>query len=142
MAAGSQLIINKDGISFITPREFKVHAGQHIFQEGEQVKAKIPILPPYTDRQLLSNKWDVYDLFYPADFSKIKYKLINNNNFTYMTGTLDAHGRTNRITRDQAEDYDLLIGPDLDWSVCIEDDRQYQAIEHQCKTGLENHQGS
>jgi len=34
VAGGSQIIINKDGITIITPREFKVHAGQHIFKSG------------------------------------------------------------------------------------------------------------
>jgi len=43
MAGGSQLIISKDGITFITPREFKVHAGQHRFKSGEKVS--MPISP-------------------------------------------------------------------------------------------------
>lgn len=132
MAAGSQLIINKDGISITTPYPFSVHAGQHIFETGEQVKAQIPILPTYANTQLLSNKWDFYDLFYQTDFAKIKYKLINNHNNSYMTGTLDTHGRTHRITRGQVEDYDLLIGPDLDWNACIDDEGTEYFFEHQC----------
>lgn len=43
MAADSQLIIGKDGITFITPREFKVHAGQHQFKTGERIS--MPIFP-------------------------------------------------------------------------------------------------
>ena len=31
MAGGSQIVINSNGITITTPREFKVHAGQHIF---------------------------------------------------------------------------------------------------------------
>ena len=45
MAGGSQTIINKDGITIITPREFKVHAGQHIFKSGEKVALPAMALP-------------------------------------------------------------------------------------------------
>ena len=36
MAGGSQIIISSDGITIKTPREFKVFAGQHIFQSGNK----------------------------------------------------------------------------------------------------------
>lgn len=140
MAAGSQLIIDKDGIRLTTPQRFKVHAGQHIFQQGENVKAEVPLLPIALDRALWSNKWDLYDLFYPADFSKIKYKLINKNNNTYITGTLDQHGRTARINHDQSQEYALLIGPDLDWSVSIDDGQTAQIFEHSCSDHLQHEQ--
>jgi len=45
MAGGSQIIISSDGITIITPREFKVHAGQHIFKSGQKVETKLPFLP-------------------------------------------------------------------------------------------------
>lgn len=140
MAAGSQLIIDKDGIHLTTPQQFKVHAGQHIFQQGENIKAKVPILPIASDIALWSNKWDVYELFYPADFSTIKYKLINKNNNTYSTGTLDQHGRTARINHDQSQEYALLIGPDRDWSVSIDDGQTAQIFEHQCTAHFHHEQ--
>ena len=31
MAGGSQIIINKNGITFITPAKFEAKAGQHLF---------------------------------------------------------------------------------------------------------------
>ena len=34
MAGGSQIIINKDGITILTPRKFEAKAGQHIFKGG------------------------------------------------------------------------------------------------------------
>lgn len=47
MAGGSQIIISSDGITIITPRVFKVHAGQHIFKGGEKVEVKLPKFNPY-----------------------------------------------------------------------------------------------
>ncbi|WP_111886108.1 hypothetical protein [Acinetobacter sp. CFCC 11171] len=37
MAGGSQIIINQDGITIITPAKFEAKAGQHLFQSGAQV---------------------------------------------------------------------------------------------------------
>lgn len=37
MAGGSQIIISKDGITFITPRVFQAKAGQHRFESGATV---------------------------------------------------------------------------------------------------------
>ncbi|MFW2013148.1 hypothetical protein [Acinetobacter bereziniae] len=45
MAGGSQIIISSDGIIIKTPREFKVFAGQHKFENGAKVNFSLPILP-------------------------------------------------------------------------------------------------
>lgn len=37
MAGGSQIIINKDGITLITPGKFEPKAGQHLFKGGEKL---------------------------------------------------------------------------------------------------------
>jgi len=42
MAGGSQIIINKNGITIITPAKFEVKAGQHIFKSGAKVETKLP----------------------------------------------------------------------------------------------------
>lgn len=52
MAGSSQIIINSNGITIITPREFKVHAGQHIFKSGEMVDTKMLFLPEGTTHNL------------------------------------------------------------------------------------------
>ena len=46
MAGGSQLIINKNGITFITPSKFEVKAGPHLFKSGEKVNITFPELKP------------------------------------------------------------------------------------------------
>lgn len=60
MAGGSQIIINKDGITITTPRKFEAKAGQHIFKAGENIPPKLPILPdaenPYILQYLVKNK--------------------------------------------------------------------------------------
>lgn len=45
MAGGSQIIISSDGITIKTPREFKVFAGQHKFESGQNVVMEQKILP-------------------------------------------------------------------------------------------------
>lgn len=46
MAGGSQIIINKNGITFITPSMFEVKAGQHTFKSGAKVSIDLPNLSP------------------------------------------------------------------------------------------------
>lgn len=61
MAGGSQIIISSDGITIKTPREFKVFAGQHIFQSGQQVpisKASLPMMKTPFSNQVNYN-WNV-----------------------------------------------------------------------------------
>ncbi|ENV03903.1 MULTISPECIES: hypothetical protein [Acinetobacter] len=45
MAGGSQIIINKSGITVITPSKFEVKAGQHRFKPGAQVQMPQIALP-------------------------------------------------------------------------------------------------
>lgn len=84
MAGGSQIIINKDGITIITPREFKVHAGQHIFKSGQKVETKLPFLPE-------GNSYNLRYLF--TDDEGIPYKNIAYT-ATYPNGT-EIKGTTN-----------------------------------------------
>ena len=52
MAGGSQVIINKAGITFITPAKFEAKAGQHLFKNGEKIDSKLPFLPEGTNYNL------------------------------------------------------------------------------------------
>lgn len=62
MAGGSQIIINKNGITLITPAKFEVKAGQHLFKGGAEIKNVVPNLPvlgetnQYNLRYLLKDK--------------------------------------------------------------------------------------
>ncbi|RYL13363.1 hypothetical protein [Acinetobacter baumannii] len=60
MAGGSQIIINKDGITIITPAKFEAKAGQHLFKSGAQADFSVPSLPdlenPYILQYIVKNK--------------------------------------------------------------------------------------
>ena len=45
MAGGSQIIINKNGITFITPAKFEAKAGQHLFKIEAKSNLNLPLLP-------------------------------------------------------------------------------------------------
>lgn len=134
-ACGSQLKINAEGIFTTTGGKFESKAGQHSFVGGAKVKTEIPTLPVIQDVKTFTNKWDFYDLFYEANFSEVKYKLINNKNNTYVSGTLDQHGRTQRMNTSINEDYDILIGTADDWSVSLDDGSEDENFEYNCSCG-------
>lgn len=131
MASGSRILINDQGISITTGGKAVFQAGQHKFEGGQRVKAEIPPLPLVNEIKAFTNKWDFYNLFYELNFSDVKYKLINSKNHTFISGTLDEHGRTQRITTNENETYDILIGEDEEWNVFL-DDEYFEEIEHYC----------
>lgn len=45
MAGGSQIIINQDGITIITPAKFEAKAGQHLFKSGEKIALPAKAFP-------------------------------------------------------------------------------------------------
>lgn len=140
-AGGSTIKINGSGIFPITSGKFEVKAGQHKFESGQQVKVEAPALPFLDGIKTFTNKWDFYDLFYECDFSEVKYKLINNKNNSYISGTLDFHGRTQRINSSNNEDYDILIGTEGDWTVSLDDGVEFENFEYNCSCGsYENHE--
>ncbi|ATZ65631.1 MULTISPECIES: hypothetical protein [Acinetobacter] len=74
MAGGSQIIINKNGITIITPAKFEVKAGQHLFKDGAKVETKLPFLPKgtaynlrylFTDDNGIPYKNKPYTVIYP-----------------------------------------------------------------------------
>ena len=135
MAGGSLILINDQGITISTGGKILYQAGQHKFEGGQQVKAEIPPLPIVNDIKTFTNKWDFYDLFYQSDFSDVKYKLINNKNHTYVSGGLDEHGRTQRMTTSNNENHDLLIGTDDDWTVSMDDESDDDDFQYDCSCG-------
>jgi type VI secretion system secreted protein VgrG len=135
MAGGSRILINDQGITISTGGKILYQAGQHKFEGGQQVKAEIPPLPIVNDIKTFTNKWDFYDLFYQSDFSDVKYKLINNKNHTYVSGGLDEHGRTQRMTTSNNENHDLLIGTDDDWTVSMDDESDDDDFQYDCSCG-------
>lgn len=137
MAGGSRILINDQGITISTGGQVLFQAGQHKFESGQRVKAEIPHLPVANEIKTFTNKWDFYDLFYEANFSNVKYKLINNKNNTFISGMLDEHGRTQRMNTSNNEDHDILIGTDEEWTVSM-DDGSDDDFEYDCSCGSED----
>lgn len=124
MAGGSQIIINKNGITFITPGKFEAKAGQHIFEGGQKIKAEIPQLSLAKVLEAYTHRLDLSNLYASQDFSKVKYYAFKEgDNSSYISGNLDNWGRTERFTSESADEYKLMIcDPDDSWEVIINED--------------------
>lgn len=92
MAGGSQIIINKSGITVITPAKFEVKAVQHIFKGGAEVGVNLQGLPAY-------EKYDEkFNLFLPSGkpLTNVGYN-IQSNNQNFMANT-DLKGKLKGLT--------------------------------------------
>ncbi len=105
MAGGSQIIINKNGITFITPGKFEAKAGQHLFKGGAEVGVNIQGLPTYEQYN------EKFQMLLPSGdpLKKVDYKISNSKE--EFTEQADNKGRSKRINSSQAES--LII--DLNW---------------------------
>lgn len=108
MAGGSQIIINKNGITFITPAKFEAKAGQHLFKSGEHTNYELPILPSVKEIDRKSMRFDLSQLDSLSDFSHTKYRVYKNNG-GFHEGLLDSRGRTKRIFTEDTEELEVFI---------------------------------
>lgn len=105
MAGGSQIIINKDGITIITPKKFEAKAGQHLFKGGERISS--------LSRELPKLGWN-YLKFYITDEtgsplpSGTTYSLLHPNGHIEC-GTLPEEGVIETPPSEQAGEYILII---------------------------------
>lgn len=127
MAGGSQIIINKNGITVITPGKFEVKAGQHLFKGGAHVQSVMPSfssLATNKDNYSFTNRIDVFDVFKDFEFSEVKYRALLKDQKIYKSGVLDEHGRTERfasIDNKQEELQVVIDDPDYEWLITDED---------------------
>ena len=105
MAGGSQIIINANGITIITPAKFEAKAGQHLFKGGAEVGVNIKGLPAY---ELYNEK---FQMLLPSGepFKNADYKISNGSN--ELTAIADIKGRSKRINSLQEEGLKL----DFNW---------------------------
>ncbi|MFW1642552.1 hypothetical protein [Acinetobacter guillouiae] len=116
MAGGSQIIINKNGITIITPAKFEVKAGQHIFKSGAEVGVNIQGLPSY---ETYNEKFKILS---PSgeEMPNIEYKVSSSDqNFTAST---DRKGFTKRINT--ISEQNLKV--DLNWISLEKEDEEDQ----------------
>lgn len=105
MAGGSQIIINKNGITVITPAKFEAKAGQHLFKSGAEVGVNIKGLPAYESYN------EKFQMLLPSGepFKNADYKISNGSD--ELTAIADNKGRSKRINSLQEEGIKL----DLNW---------------------------
>ncbi len=105
MAGGSQIIINKNGITVITPGKFEAKAGQHLFKSGAEVGVNIKGLPAYEPYN------EKFQMLLPSGepFKSADYKISNGSD--ELTAIADNKGRSKRINSLQEESLKL----DLNW---------------------------
>lgn len=105
MAGGSQIIINKNGITVITPGKFEAKAGQHLFKSGAEVGVNIKGLPAYESYN------EKFQMLLPSGepFKSADYKISNGSD--ELTAIADNKGRSKRISSLQEESLNL----DLNW---------------------------
>ena len=116
-AGGSQIKVNSGGVFFTTGGKFECKAGQHNFMGGAKVSYEIPQLP---NNALYSNRLDIYDLFWQSDFSSINYKAFIPDTNSYISGQLDAHGRTGKITTADSSKVEILVGLNDEWGLSVQ----------------------
>ncbi|AOA58901.1 hypothetical protein [Acinetobacter larvae] len=107
MAGGSQIIIDENGITIITPRKFEVKAGQHVFEGGEKVNIPAIQLPVLGD----TNKYNLRYLMKDKNgviFSNHKYAaFLPNGNI--VEGVTDDKGYTEFFETVQSDDIEIHL---------------------------------
>ena len=116
-AGGSQLKINASGVFSTTGGKFESKAGQHSFVSGVKVSYEVPQLP---NNVMYSNKLDVYDLFWESDLSQLSYKAFIPETNAFISGQIDEHGRTDKISTADPSKVLVLVGSDDEWGLSIE----------------------
>ena len=116
-AGGSQLKINGSGIFTTTGGKFESKAGQHCFVGGSKVSYEVPQLP---NASIYSNRLDVYDLFWQSDFSQLSFKAFIPETNAVISGGIDEHGRTGKISTADPSKLQILVGMDDEWGLSID----------------------
>jgi len=106
MAGGSQIIINANGITIITPAKFEVKAGQHKFLGGAKLNAVLPSLPTIIQQPYSAAITFLDDGKQPM--VNYNYKLTSENGVE-VKGVTNEFGKTQPIQTDNREKIDLFI---------------------------------
>ena len=136
-AGGSQLKINASGVFSTTGGKFESKAGQHSFVSGAKVPTEVPQLPSSV---MYSNRLDIYDLFWESDFSQLSYKAFLPDTNSFVSGQIDEHGRTAKISTKDPSKVQVLVGSDDEWGLSIEgfDEEDFMDSPEQEDPNLDN----
>ncbi|MGP9507133.1 DUF2345 domain-containing protein, partial [Psychrobacter sp. AOP7-C1-12] len=127
-SAGASLTIDESGIKLVCPGEIKIKAVKKSLVGGARANYSLPMMPETIP--LFSNKLDVYDLFYHSDFSEVDYVAMMDDG-QIVEGTLDEHGRTDRLMSMESKGAEVLVGYLDNWSIEIDtEDEECEVTEN------------
>ncbi|MFT5120384.1 MAG: type VI secretion system secreted protein VgrG [Psychrobacter glaciei] len=127
-SAGASITIDESGIKLVCPGTIKVKAVKKSLVNGARANYALPMMPKTIP--LFSNKLDVYDLFYHADFNEVEY-VATLDDGQIVEGTLDEHGRTDRLISMKSKEAEVLVGYLDNWSIEIDvEDEKHEIIEN------------
>lgn len=112
---GSYIRLNGAGIEQGTPAAWAAYAGSHDLPGPKSLPVTSPEMP-----KAFSNRLDVYDIFWPRDFESVEYTARRANGDVIEHGALDQDGRTPRLSTDEPENIQVLVGTQGAWLVAAE----------------------
>ncbi|NIE57344.1 MULTISPECIES: type VI secretion system Vgr family protein [unclassified Burkholderia] len=121
-AKGSYIRINGAGIEQGTPANWIAHAASHALPGPKSLPAFIPGMDM---PKAFSNRLDVYDIYWPRSFEEVEYTARRASGEILTQGMLDQEGRTARLSTDQAETIQVLVGTQGSWLVETEGDANH-----------------
>jgi type VI secretion system secreted protein VgrG len=125
-ARGSYIRINGAGIEHGTPAKWVAYAGSHAMPGPRS----LPVSVAGIDMpKAYSNRLDVYDIYWTRQFEEVEYTARRANGDVIARGTLDQDGRTPRLSTDQPETIEALVGTRGGWLVETEGSDQQSSDE-------------
>ncbi|WP_396332225.1 type VI secretion system Vgr family protein [Burkholderia anthina] len=116
-ARGSYIRISGAGIEQGTPAQWTAYAGNHALPGPKSLPV---VVPGFDMPKAFSNRLDVYDVYWQRAFGDVEYTARRENGDIVAQGALDEHGRTSRLTTDQPETLQVLVGTQGSWLVeCV-----------------------
>ena len=121
-SSGASITIDDSGIKLVCPGTIKVQAVKKSLVTGARANYSLPMMPETIP--LFSNRLDVYDLFYHANFSEVDY-VATLDDGQIVEGTLDEHGRTGRLISMESKKADVLVGYLDNWTLEYDTEDDY-----------------
>lgn len=113
-ARGSYIRISGAGIEHGTPGQWIAYAGSHALPGPKSLPV---VVPGFDMPKAFSNRLDVYDVYWQREFGEVEYTARRENGDVVAQGMLDEYGRTSRLTTDNPETLQVLVGTQGSWLV-------------------------
>jgi type VI secretion system secreted protein VgrG len=107
MAGGSQIIIDKNGITLITPGKMEAKAGQHLFKSGAKVDIIRTILPDIRVKTEHRNFQAIHSETNEI-LKEIPYSILNKRTGQKIYGHTDDEGMTKTIKSAETDELEVM----------------------------------